>query len=84
MNNISRFIVEYSNDDDTRLKEYPLKSFVLADFQDEFGIVHSTNEMLDKYPVFECSVLLLEQHLKTKIRWDFLNKSYYLESKTTS
>lgn len=76
---MTRFIAEYDNTDDQLLHRYELKSFDLAAFQEEFGIVNPENQMQDRYPVFECSVFVVEQHLEKKIHWNFLTRSYYLE-----
>lgn len=81
---ITRFIAEYDNHNDALIAKHPLKSFDLSDFQEEFGIVNPDNQMLAKYPVFESSQLLLNNHLVKPIRWKFLSHSYYLESNESS
>lgn len=77
---IIRFVAEYDNRNDALLAKYPLKSFDLSAFQEEFGIVNPDNQMLARYPVFESSQLLLNSHLSKPIRWNFLSLSYYLET----
>lgn len=77
---VQRYIAEYSNHTDQCVARYPVHSFDLIQFQDEFGIVSPTNQMLDRYPVFESSVCFLASHLKKNIPWNFLTHSYYLES----
>lgn len=77
---ITRFIAEYANQNDALIAKYPLKSFDLAEFQEEFGIVSPDNQMLDRYPIFESSLLLLNAHLAKPIAWKFVSHSYYLET----
>jgi len=77
---ITRYIAEYTNQTDALVAKYPLKTFDLAEFQEEFGIVNPDNQMLDRYPIFESSLLLLNAHLAQPVPWKFVTHSYYLET----
>ncbi len=83
-NKITRYIAEYTNQTDELVAKYPLKSFDLEEFQEEFGIVNPENQMLDRYPIFESSLLLLNAHLANPVQWKFVSHSYYLEAQKTA
>ncbi len=77
---VRRYVTEFSKETEELIAEYDLRSFELEHFQMEFGEPNGDNPMFDCYSIKECNVKFLRMHLAKEPEWDFVNKSYFVET----
>jgi len=77
---VRRYITEFSEKTEELLAEYELSSFDLKKFQAELGETDKENSMVDCYPIHEKSIVFMKSFLSCEPKWDFKNKSYFVEA----
>lgn len=77
---IRRYIAEYSEQNDELIAEYDLTNFDLEKFQKEFGEPDQKNPMFDCYPIKQSNISFIQSYIEIAPVWDFKSKSYFLET----
>ena len=78
--NIRRYIAVYSEKTEELIEEYDLAKFDLLQFQKEFNEPNPNDPMVDCYQIAHNNVSFLQLYLANEPKWDFDNKSYFVEA----
>ncbi|WP_339074652.1 DUF7683 domain-containing protein [Teredinibacter turnerae] len=77
---VKRYLAEYSEETEWLIARYDLETFELPAFQKEFGEANPKNPMFDCYAVAENNISFLERYLGEKPKWNFNERSYFVEA----
>ena len=77
---VRRYVTEFSRETEEIIAEYELHSFDLRHFQREFCETNIDNPMFDCYPIEKGNVKFLKKYLAKEPKWDFIDKSYFVEA----